>query len=123
MAKKHNEPILDMTHVPIFFADQAAGLAVGAHVSRLTFGVQEDDGTDYPRPVVTIAIPTTSLLDLVSDLRLIFEDDDFRGDVNQQLESSARKLLAGVRTARSPHLLETNIKKKPKDPKGPPSKD
>ena len=80
MAKKPTDgPLIDCTNAPIFYADQPAALMLGAHISRLTFGVSELDGSDYPRPVVTIAIPTQSLLSLVNDAAMKRIDDTWAG--------------------------------------------
>lgn len=84
----------DEIGVPMFYADQPASLALGPTVSRLTFGV-EDSG-DYPRPVVTLAIPTVALLMLVKDLSKTFDSDDFKKDMAKGLERSAKTFAAGT---------------------------
>ena len=95
---------MDTKDVPMYYADQPAGLMVGAHVSRLTFGVQEDDDSNYPRPVVTVAIPTNVLIELVSDLRIILSDDSFKKNTAQQLEGSIKRVMLGIRDEATPQL-------------------
>ena len=85
---------LDETVVPMFYADQPASLALGPTVSRLTFGV-EDSG-DYPRPVVTLAMPTVALLMLVKDLSRTFDSEGFKKDMAKGLERSAKAFAAGM---------------------------
>jgi len=85
---------LDEHGVPMFYADQPASLALGPTVSRLTFGV-EDSG-EYPRPIVTLAIPTVALLMLVKDLSRTFDSEDFKKDMAKGLERSAKAFAAGT---------------------------
>jgi hypothetical protein len=80
---------------PIVFADQPSALLLGAVVSRITFGVHDADGSDYPRPVVTIAMPTDSLMQLVLDLKLQFDDPDFRKHCAESLLKSAQIIAKG----------------------------
>ncbi|PWB27715.1 hypothetical protein DCO49_06775 [Stenotrophomonas sp. SPM] len=72
-------------------------MLLGASVCRLTFGVQnEDSDSEYPRPTVTIAIQTTALIELVTDLKHIFESDAFKSDMAKQLASAVERISRGV---------------------------
>lgn len=117
MSKAKNvEKVHDMNGVPIYYADQPAGLALGPHVCRLTFGVEEDDGTDYPRPVVTVAIPTVSLLLMVNDLAHTLNDPAFKKSTATALAAAAKKLAAGVTLLPSESLRRPTAAKKVKAP-------
>lgn len=96
MAKPSSNKI-DLADTPLYYADQAAGMLLGANVCRLTFGVQsEDSESEYPRPTVTIAIQTTALIELVTDLKYIFESDAFKSDMTKQLASAVERISRGV---------------------------
>lgn len=115
MAKKPTDgPLIDCTNAPIFYADQPAALMLGAHISRLTFGVSELDGSDYPRPVVTIAIPTQSLLSLVNDLKKSFDDPEFKRDTVAALEKSAKSIASGDGKTMESVMLEQPRSRKPR---------
>lgn len=102
---------MDEHGVPMFYADQPASLALGPTVSRLTFGV-EDSG-DYPRPVVTLAIPTVALLMLVKDLSKTFDSESFKKDMTRGLERSAKAFSAGT-TADAGNFIKTNVARRPR---------
>lgn len=107
MSKRSSSAKLDLDEIPVFYADQAAGLMLGAHVSRITFGVEsEDDDNEYPRPVVTVAIQTDSLIDLVSDLKMILDSEKFKADMNKRLERSMLKINNGVKANPSDFVKE-----------------
>lgn len=110
MAKNSKRLNIDLSNTPIFYADQAAGLLLGPHVSRITFGVEnEDDEAEYPRPTVTVVIQTSSLIDLVSDLRLILDSEKFKTDMGGRLESTIRKISTGVKASPSDYVKELLI--------------
>jgi hypothetical protein len=111
---KNAEQAHDMSGVPIYYADQPAGLALGPHVCRLTFGVEEDDGSEYPRPVVTVAIPTVSLLLMVNDLAHTLNDPAFKKSIASGLEAAVKKLAAGVTQLPSKSLRRPPAAKKAK---------
>lgn len=94
----------DLSQVPIYYADQPAGLSLGPHVCRLTFGVEEDDDNEYPRPVVTVAMPTVSLLMMINDLALTLNDPKFKKATEAGLISAAKKVAAGIGAAPSKSL-------------------
>lgn len=88
---------IDLSNTPVYYADQAAGMLLGANVCRLTFGIQsEDDRSEYPRPTVTVAIQTTALMELVSDLKHIFESDAFKKDMSNQLHAAIERISRGI---------------------------
>jgi hypothetical protein len=98
MAKKNTPNTVDPyihTNVPMFYADQPAALMLGPLVSRLTFGVEETDDGDYPRPVVTIALPTRALMQLVNDLNTEFESSSFRKHSAASLMKFAQQVAVG----------------------------
>ena len=97
MSKKSASEIspYENVNVPMYFADQPAALMLGAAVSRITFGVAENDGSDFPRPVVTIAIPTLALMQLVHDLKKSFDSPSFRKGSVQSLADAAKTMAAG----------------------------
>lgn len=101
-------PPFDLNSVPMYYADQPAGLAIGPHVSRVTFGVSEDGPSDFPRPVVTIAIPTDALLSMVVDLSSIFGSASFKKDVANHLEMTAKKIARGLDSEVSPVVKNGN---------------
>lgn len=86
---------VDPSRVPIYFADQPAALMLGALVSRITFGVTEDDDGDFPRPVVTIAIPTVALIQLVHDLKKSFDNPKFRKQSAESLLEAVKIIASG----------------------------
>lgn len=84
----------EMSTAPIFYADQPAAVAIGPHVSRLTFGVETEG--EYPQPVVVLAIPTIALISFVNDLQATFNGTEFQEDIVKGLENSKKIILAGV---------------------------
>ncbi len=80
---------------PMYFADQPAALMLGPLVSRITFGTEEMDDGPFPRPTVTIAMPTTSLLQFVNDLKAALEDPAFKKSSVEHLEFAAHLIQTG----------------------------
>jgi len=67
-----------------FYADQLAQLAVGPHVSKLTFGNDISFGA-MPEPVVTIAIPTQSLINLIRQASDVLNDPATQSGMHAEL--------------------------------------
>jgi len=88
----------DKNYVPMYYADQPAALMLGPFVSKLTFGVEELDDGEFPRPVVTIAMPTSSLVQLVHDLKKSFDDPAFRKHSAELLMKAAKTISTGGKT-------------------------
>ena len=103
---------LDEHGTPMFYADQPASLALGPTVSRLTFGV-EGSG-EYPRPVVTLAIPTVALLMLVNDLSKTFDSESFKKDMAKGLERSAKAFSAGMTADAVGNFVKTAAVRRPR---------
>lgn len=61
-----------------YFVDQPSSYQTGPYVTKLTFGVIDDDGSDFPRPVLTLAIPTVNLIRMVKDLQEVIKDSEFK---------------------------------------------
>lgn len=109
MAKQPSNNI-DLSNTPVYYADQAAGMLLGANICRLTFGIQsEDDSSEYPRPTVTVAIQTTALMELVSDLKHIFESDAFKKDMSTQLQAAIERISKGVSASPSDAIKDVLI--------------
>lgn len=66
-------------------------MQLGPYTSKLTFGVIEDDDTEFPRPVVTIAMPTINLMRMVKELGEMLDDKDFRASCEQLLLADVKK--------------------------------
>ncbi|MFA4754889.1 hypothetical protein P2B09_12600 [Xanthomonas perforans] len=120
MPKKPEE--LDLSGVPIFFTEDLVGMMLGPSVSRITFGVQNEDTTaSYPRPVVTLAIQTSTLNDLVSDLKALIDSEDFKKDMTRRLEKNIQKISIGVKSNPSDYvkemLLEAKVVESPEESK------
>jgi hypothetical protein len=92
MTKTKKSPGINLESTPIYFADQPAALAVGPHVCRITFGVELENGSEYPHPVVTVALPTTALIRLVNDLKKTFDSPSFKKSAISSLEKAARQI-------------------------------
>lgn len=103
----------DKTHVPMYFADQPAELLLGPFVSRLTFGAAEEGSGEFPRPVVTIAIPTIALIQLVHDLKKSFDSVEFKRDCAEALLEAAKTLATGGKPTPSNEMV-INEQQKPK---------
>jgi len=88
MAKVNKPSIQVSERAPIFYADQPASVVYGPHVTKITFGVAEDDGNDYPRPVVTIAMPTVSLFRFVKDLAQRLASEEYTSDMVSGLKET-----------------------------------
>jgi hypothetical protein len=78
MTERMTGGVSTLQAAPMFYADQLAAITAGPHVCRLTFGVQEDDGSEYPRAVVTVAVPTIALMQLLSEVGGTLNHLDFR---------------------------------------------
>lgn len=90
----------------MFFADQPAALMLGPIVSRVTFGTEEMDDGDFPRPVVTIALPTTALLQFVNDVKAALEEPDFKKQSVEHLANAARMIKAGGEITPQSHRID-----------------
>lgn len=80
---------------PMYFADQPAALMLGPLVSRITFGTEEIDDGPFPRPIVTIAMPTPALLQFVNDVKAALDEPYFKKHSIEQLGNAARLIQAG----------------------------
>jgi hypothetical protein len=74
----------------IVFADQPSAIQVGPYVSKFTLGVVDDGDGEYPRPVVTIAMPTINLMRMVQDLQELFTNSEFREDSAKMLSQDLK---------------------------------
>lgn len=83
------------------FADQPSSIQVGPYVTKFTLGVIDGDGEEFPRPVVTVAMPTINLIRMVSDLQEIFSDPEFRNDSAKVLAADSKKYLSSLGTAKT----------------------
>lgn len=101
----------DLTHVPMYFADQPAVLLLGPFVSRVTFGTAEEGSGDFPRPVVTIAIPTIALMQLVNDLKKSFDSVDFKKNSATALLSAAKTIATGGKPTPSAEMIVNEPRK------------
>jgi len=108
MSKKTEEIRSDSAFppAPVFFADQPAALMLGPHVSRITFGVEELDDGEFPRPVVTVAMPTVALLQFVNDLKRALDSANFKKQTVAQLERAAKMIAAGGVTTAADRTIE-----------------
>ncbi len=97
MAKKIEETPSNSTFppAPVFFADQPAALMLGPHVCRITFGVEEMDDGEFPRPVVTVAMPTMALLQFVNDVKQALDSASFKKQTIAALGKAAKTIAAG----------------------------
>lgn len=95
----------DLTHVPMYFADQPAELLLGPFVSRLTFGAAEEDTGEFPRPVVTVAMPTIALMQLVHDLKTSFDSASFKKDATKTLLNAAKTIASGGKPTPSDEIV------------------
>lgn len=73
------------------FADQPSAMQVGPYVTKFTLGVIDEDDSEFPRPVITVAMPTVNLMRMVHDLQLIFSDPEFKKDSAKSLTSDVKK--------------------------------
>ncbi|MFA7292340.1 MAG: hypothetical protein WC023_08830 [Rhodocyclaceae bacterium] len=80
---------------PLFFADQPAALMLGPQISRISFGVEDMDDGQYPRPVVEIAIPTLALLQFVNDVKDALNSTEFKQQAVQILGTAAKSIATG----------------------------
>lgn len=97
MTIKPNKKLSEISYPepPMYFADQPAALMLGPLVSRITFGTEEMDDGPFPRPTVTIAMPTTALLQFVNDVKASLEDPAFKKQSIEHLELAARLIQTG----------------------------
>lgn len=100
------------SHAPIYYADQPASLMLGSVVSRIGFGVVEQDDEEFPRPVVTIALPTGVLLEFVNDLKAAFDSPEFKKHAVDDLARTAKKIASGVVSTRSDRKIVRALSKK-----------
>lgn len=106
--------------VPVYFVDQPAALMLGATISKITFGTEESDDEMYPRPVVTIAIPTVALLQLVNDLKKQMNSSGFKRHAVTILGENAKLIADGGEVTPPGKMIE--IKKEVPTKKASPSK-
>ena len=80
---------------PIFYADQPAEMMMGPITSKLTLGVVEADDSEFPRPVVTVVMPSTALLHLARDIVAQFEEPKFKQHAMRGLEAAGKAISSG----------------------------
>lgn len=95
MTTKKNTSQAVYPEPPMYFADQPAALMLGPLVSRITFGTEEMDDGPFPRPIVTIAMPTPALLQFVNDLKAALDEPSFKKNSIEGLGNAARLIQAG----------------------------
>lgn len=79
----------------VYYADQPAGLALGASVARLSFGVVDADSENV-NTVVTVAMPIESLVLLVNDLTAALNAQDFKETTITGLKRAIKAVERGV---------------------------
>lgn len=79
----------------VFYADQPAGLALGASVARLSFGVVDLD-SEQVDTVVTVAMPVESLVMLVNDLTAALNAQGFKESTVSGLKRAIKVVEKGV---------------------------
>jgi len=93
---------------PIVFADQPAELLIGPFTSKLTLGVVEDDGTDVPRPVVTLVMPTPMLFHMARDILKQATSPAVKRSTVKALLSAAKSIEADTNLYELPSVVEEN---------------
>ncbi len=107
MSKVKNPHSISM--VPTFYADQPCGLAFSPQVTKLSFGMNdEDDGSDFPRPVVTVVMPTDAVLTLVRDLIDVLGSDAFKEDMVNKTGHLAEFFALGLDGAASGQMFKVS---------------
>lgn len=97
----------------VYYADQPAGLALGASVARLSFGVVDVDKEEV-ETVVTIVIPVESLVLLVNDLTSTLNDPRFKDTTINGLKRAIRVIEKGVDGEPSATLRKSSTDKNDK---------
>ena len=97
---------------PIFFADQPSALMLGPHISRVSFGVAENDSSDFPRTVVTIAMPTAAFLEFINDAKAALDSADFKKHAVDHLTRAAKKIATGGSTVPAARKITRSASKK-----------
>lgn len=78
---------------------------MGPYVTKFTLGVI--DGEDeYPRPVVTIAMPTVNLMRMVEDMQALFIDQEFKKDTMKMLSDDAKIFFNTQSQVKKDHQLD-----------------
>lgn len=101
------DSVISFPNPPMYFADQPAALMLGPLVSRITFGTEEMDDGPFPRPIVTIAMPTPALLQFVNDVKAAFDDPLFKKRSAEDLAKAARLIQTGGSLTPSNQKVET----------------
>lgn len=84
--------------VPTFFADQPATIHTGPYTTKITLGSVDDDGSDFPRPVVTIVMPTVNLIRMVEELHELVSSPDFQAESKTMLERDISRYYSLAKT-------------------------
>ena len=107
---------MSQNNVPCYYVEQPAEMLVGPWVTRLAFGLNRNDDSEFPTAVVEIAIPTHALMSLVSDLQHIFEGDKFKHDAKIFFQFMERKIDAGLGVGPSKEIVRAPHKAAKKAP-------
>lgn len=83
-----------MIGISTVFVDQPAGIQAGPYVTKITLGVVDDDGTEFPRPVLSISMPTVNMMLMVRELRELFEDPAFLEASKKAMDDDARRFFS-----------------------------
>ncbi|MBD3825627.1 hypothetical protein [Stenotrophomonas sp.] len=101
---------------PIFYADQPAGMAFSPQVTRLTFGIEDDDeSSDFPRPVVSVVMPTDAVISMVRDIMEVLENDKFKEDMIKKTAQMAQSFADGLQREVSKTMVP-GVVRKPESP-------
>ncbi|WP_411851594.1 hypothetical protein ACLB90_03210 [Stenotrophomonas sp. LGBM10] len=103
-------------NAPIFYADQPAGMAFSPQVTRLTFGIEDDDeSSDFPRPVVSVVMPTDAVITMVRDIMEVLENDRFKDDMIKKTAQMAQSFADGLQREVSETMVPA-VARKPASP-------
>lgn len=104
---------------PTFYADQPAGMAFSPQVTKITFGVDDNDSTnEFPRPVVTIVLPTDAVLNMVRDMVDILGSEEFKAEMLDKTAKLTEIFTEGVSAGRPENLSTSPTKQTRRAPQG-----
>lgn len=97
MAKQRKPKTVMHGDAPTFYADQPSGMAFSPQVTKITFGVDDNDSTnEFPRAVVTVVLPTDALLTMVRDITDILESEAFKSEMLSKTAKMADLFSQGL---------------------------
>jgi hypothetical protein len=93
-------------------------MAFSPQVTKLSFGMNDDDDdSDFPRPILTVVMPTDALITMVRDLIDVMGSDAFKEDMIAKTGQMAEYFSLGLDRPASGQMFRVGRDPEPAKPR------